>query len=109
MWRLNPRARTAFASLGPWAPVLLAVVCAACASAALGLWRGRSWGHRLAIGLIVVNLAGDLVNVALGIEPRAIAGVPVAVLILVFLVSARVRSFFRPRRAAAARRSPPDR
>jgi hypothetical protein len=109
MWRLNPRARTAFAGLDPWAPVLLAVVCAACAAAALGLWRGRRWGHRLAIALIAINLAGDLVNVALGIEPRAIAGVPVAALILLYLGSARVRSFFRARCVAAARRSPPGR
>jgi hypothetical protein len=95
MWRLNPRAHAAFGGMGPWAPALLAGVGAACASAALGLWRGERWGHRLAIVLIAVNLAGDLINVALGIEPRALVGVPVAVLILVFLCSARVRQFFK--------------
>jgi Kef-type K+ transport system membrane component KefB len=51
-------------------------------------------GEILAGVLIAVNLAGDLINVALGTEPRALIGVPVAVLILLFLCSARVRRFF---------------
>src|SRR5215210_5903625 len=52
MWRLNPRARTAFSSMGAWAPVLLITVSAACGAAAFGLWRGRRWGYRVATGLL---------------------------------------------------------
>ena len=94
MWRLNPRARAAFVSMGPWAPVLLAFVSVACAAAARGLWSGRRWGHRLAITLITINLIGDAANVISGTEPRALIGIPIAGLLLLFLLTRRVRTFF---------------
>ena len=95
MWRLNPRARGAFVSMGSLGPILLGVVSAACALAAPGLLRGRSWGYWLAVGLLSVNLLGDVVNVGLGTEPRALAGVPIVTAVLVFLATERVRRFFR--------------
>jgi hypothetical protein len=94
MWRLNPRAREAFAGMGVWAPLLLAFVSLACGAAAYGLWRGRRWGHRVAVGLLVVHLVADVVNVVLGTEPRAIVGIPVVVLLLVYLATAKVRGYF---------------
>ena len=94
MWRLNPRAHASFVTMGFWAPLLLAIVSLACAAAACGLWRGRRWGRRLAITLIAINLAGDAANVILGTEPRALIGVPVAALLLLFLATGRVRAFF---------------
>ncbi len=104
MWRLNPRAREAFGPMGAWAVALLAVVCIACALSAIGLWRGRRWGHRLAAGVLAVNLAGDAANAILGIERRAIFGIPVAISLLAFLGSRRVRSFFdRPAAAPEPR------
>ena len=97
MWRLNPRARQAFATMGAWAIVLMLTVCLACAASALGLWRGRRWGYRLAIGVLTANLLGDIANVLWGTEPRAAIGVPVVLAILAFLMSRRVRSFFSAR------------
>src|SRR5262245_19082406 len=94
MWRLNPRAREAFGSMGGWALLLMAAVGVACAFAAFGLWRGRRWGYILALVILSVNLIGDLTNALLGIEPRAWFGVPVAALILWFLATPRVRTFF---------------
>jgi Predicted membrane protein (DUF2127) len=94
MWRLNPRARDAFSGIGAWSNVLLAAVALACAAAAAGLWRGRRWGHRLAVLLIGVNLAGDIVNVALGVDRRAAVGVPIAAAILAYLLHRRARAFF---------------
>lgn len=80
--------------MGIWAPILLGTVCLACAATAYGLFRSRRWGHRLAVTLILVNFIGDLVNAALGIEPRAIIGVPIVILLIAWLLSPGVRSYF---------------
>jgi len=96
MWRLNPRAHAAFSRIGIWAPLLLGIVCAACTASAHGFFTGKRWGYRFGIGLLLVNLVGDLVNAALGIEPRAWVGLPIVALILWYLSSPRIRRFFRP-------------
>jgi uncharacterized membrane protein (DUF2068 family) len=70
------------------------VVCLACVTAAVGLWRGARWGHRVAFVLVTINLLGDIINVITGTEPRAAVGIPVAVAILAYLMSRRVRRFF---------------
>ena len=86
MWRLNPRAHENLSGLGLWAVVLLSAVSVFCAAAAVGLWRESRWGYRIAIGLMAVNLVGDVTNVVLGTEPRAIVGVPIAAAILIYLI-----------------------
>jgi hypothetical protein len=94
VWRINPRGHEAFIKLGGWAFVLLVPVGFACAATAYGLFRGARWGHRLAISLLAINLVGDLVNFGVGVEPRAIVGVPIVALLLWYLLSPSVRSFF---------------
>src|SRR6185295_19556079 len=94
VWRLNPRAHEAFSRMGGWAPLLLGAVCLACAASAYGFFRGRRWGFRLGVTLLLVNLTGDLINAALGIEPRAVVGVPIVALILWYLSSRKVKAFF---------------
>jgi hypothetical protein len=95
MWQLNPHAHAALTRIGEWAVVLMFSVSVACAAAAIGLWRGSWWGQRLAVGLIVVNLVGDVLSAFLGTEPRAILGVPIAAAILIYLLSKKVRLLFR--------------
>ncbi|MGA9998070.1 MAG: hypothetical protein WBP93_21835 [Pyrinomonadaceae bacterium] len=94
LWRLNPRAREGFASIGAWAIVLMCVVCVACLSAAVGLWRGAQYGYRLAVILLAINLLGDIANVLLGTEPRAAVGIPIVLAILAYMMSKRARRFF---------------
>lgn len=106
MWRLNPRARQAFASMGASGLALLLAVCAACALTAVGLWRLKRWGHRLAAGLLLVNAAGDIANAAFGPDRRAAAGIPVAGLLIVYLLSGRVRRLFEGPGASASPDSP---
>jgi hypothetical protein len=53
------------------------------------------------VGLIV-NLTGDVVNAALGIEPRAWVGVPIVALVLWYLLSRKVKDFFRGASGEAA-------
>lgn len=95
IWRLNQRGHEGLVAIGHWAIVLLSSVCVFCAAAAIGLWRGDRWGHRIAIALIAINLVGDVINTLLGTEPRAIVGVPIALGMLIYLASKRVRRFFR--------------
>jgi hypothetical protein len=94
MWRLNPRAHERLNHFGLWASTLLFVVAAFCAAAAVGLFRGKLWGHRIAVLLISINLVADVANAVSGSEPRAIVGVPIAGAILIYLLSRRVRLFF---------------
>lgn len=101
MWRLNPHARESFSRMGTWAPLLLGVVCLACVACAYGFFAGKRWGYRLGVGGLIVNIAGDVVNAALGFEPRAVVGVPVVALILWYLVSRQVRDFFGLTKEAA--------
>jgi len=94
MWRLNPRARTAFDALGIGAPLLLAVVSLACGLACAGLWRHRRWGYWMAVAVLGFNLAGDLVNTIAGVEPRAAIGIPITAALLLYLSTRRVRGWF---------------
>ena len=94
MWRINPRAHENLTRLGFWAVILMLTVSMFCAAASLGLWWASRWGYWLAVGLITVNLIGDVTNVLLGTEPRAIVGVPVAAAILAYLMSRKVRKLF---------------
>jgi hypothetical protein len=94
MWRLNPRAREGLTAIGVWGIALMCTMCVACAAAAVGMWRGLRWAYWVALELMVINLLGDITNVVLGIEPRAVIGIPIALAIILFLVSRRVRKFF---------------
>ena len=102
MWRLNPRAHEAFSRMGAWALLVLGIVCIACAACAFGFFNGRRWGYWLGVGGLLVNATGDLVNAALGIEPRAWVGVPIVALILWYLSRSRVRAFFGVKARGAA-------
>lgn len=88
--------------MGSWAPIVLGVVSLACAAAAYGFFAGRRWVYRLGVTIQLLNLTGDFVNVALGIEPRAWVGVPIVALLIWYLSSRRVRSFFGLRSREAA-------
>jgi uncharacterized membrane protein (DUF2068 family) len=77
-----------------WAVALMFVVCVACSSAAVGLWRGARWGYWLAVSLLAINLLGNTANVILGTEPRAVIGIPIVIAVIAFLMSGRVRRFF---------------
>lgn len=85
LWRLNPAAREAFRPMGVGAVVLMATVCVACALSAVGLWRHRRWGIRLAIALLAVNVVGDAVNAIARGDPRTLIGVPIGVALIAYL------------------------
>jgi uncharacterized membrane protein (DUF2068 family) len=94
MWQLNTRAQFALAGIRFWGVLLLVFVSICCAIAAIGLWRRQRWGRGVAIGLIGINLLADIINFVLGIEPKAIIGVPIAGVILAYLLSRKVKLWF---------------
>jgi uncharacterized membrane protein (DUF2068 family) len=94
IWRLNPNARAGFARMGSAAIVLMIAVCIACVFTTIGLWLGRRWGYWLAVVMLVMNLCGDVINVVTGTEPRAIIGIPIAGVILAYLLRKRTRYHF---------------
>jgi hypothetical protein len=94
MWRLNPHSREAFSKMGTWAPLLLGLVCLACAFTAQGLFRSRRSGYYSSIALLLVDFAGNLVNAGLGVERRAWVGIPIVGLLLWYLLSRKVRAYF---------------
>lgn len=86
VWRLNPQAREGLLQMGPWAIVLMATVCAACALAARGLWIRAPWGRRLALGILTVNLIGDLANAVFKGDLRTLIGLPIGGALIVYLM-----------------------
>ena len=94
IWKLNPRARIALGAIGIWAPLLFFVVTFACATGAMGLWRGARWGYWIATAILIINTLVDFINLISGTERRAIIGIPVGVLLLAYLVSQKARRFF---------------
>jgi hypothetical protein len=96
MWRLNPEARAGLAKLGSGAAVLMLIVAVACTAAAAGLWTGRRWGHRLAIGVLGCNLVGDLLNAVLRGDFRALIGLPIGGAMIAYLLSRRIQARFEP-------------
>jgi len=85
LWRLNPEAHQAFESAGIWAIALMVALAMACGFAAIGLWRGRRWGTRLALAILSINVAGDLFNVFERHDYRGLIGIPIAVGMIVYL------------------------
>jgi len=73
----------------------MSVVCIACVCAVIGLHLRQLWGYWLAVGMLGANLVGDLTAVVTGREPKAIVGVPIALVVLIYLMRRRVRSLFQ--------------
>jgi uncharacterized membrane protein (DUF2068 family) len=96
LWRLNPAARTGLEAMGNWALALMLVVAAACAGAAVGLWRGKLWGHRLAVTVLSLNLVGDVSNTFVRGDRRALIGLPIGGAMIAYLLSRRIRERFKP-------------
>jgi hypothetical protein len=89
VWKLNPRAREGFARMGGWSVLLMSVVCVTCLLTAIGLWRGLRWGYWLAVIVLSINLVGDVINVVVGTDRRAVVGIPIVLLLLIYLLRSR--------------------
>ena len=89
LWRLNPRAHEGFAGMGVWAVVVMVVVAAACATAAIGLWRSARWGYITAMVVLSINLLSDTMNAFIVHDWRTLIGLPIGGAMIIYLVSRR--------------------
>src|SRR3989442_10513128 len=77
IWRVNPDAHRSLTELGAWGMLLMAAVAIACALAAIGLWIQAQWGRRLAVGILAINLLGDVMNAVTRGDLRTLIGIPI--------------------------------
>lgn len=77
----------AFLTMGPWTVALMIIVCLACAASALGLWLQASWGRRVAVAVLGVNLVGDARNAVLRGDLRTLIGLPIGLALIAYLIS----------------------
>jgi len=89
VWELNPCAREGFARMGGWSILLMSVVCVTCLLTAIGLWRRLRWGYWLAALVLTINLVGDVINILVGTDRRAIVGIPIVLLLLIYLLRSK--------------------
>ena len=94
-WRVNPHAYEGFSRIGGWSVVLMSAVFIACLLTAIGLWRRLEWGYWLAMGMLIANLIGDAINVIAGKDRRAIVGIPIVLILLLYLMRRNTREYFR--------------
>jgi hypothetical protein len=95
MWQLNPESHQALVSLGTAGIWLMAVVSAACAASAAGLRSLSLWGHRLALFVLAVNLAGDVANAIFRHDLRTLIGVPIGGLLIAYLLQPHIVACFK--------------
>lgn len=98
-WRVKPAARSELSALGAFTIPLMTIVGAACAAAAIGLARSAEWGRRIAIGVLSVNLLGDLTNAIVRNDWGTLIGLPISGLMIFYLMRCR----FIPRAAGMER------
>ena len=95
-WKLNPEGHAQLASLGRIIAVPFLMLAVALFLAGMGWFRRRSWGWKLGVALIAINLAGDVFNLLFRHELlKGGVGVAIAGLLLFYMNRHGVRGYFR--------------
>lgn len=95
VWILNKAAYRQLSSAGSPVGALFFLLRATLATACVGWFKRRVWGWGLAVGVISMQLAGDLVNLVRGDYLRGGAGFTIAGALLLYLLRPRVRAMFQ--------------
>jgi|SRR5229473_3901446 len=93
-WALNPTAYRQLAPLGRIVGLLFLLLSGSMAFVGTGWFRRRYWGWRLAVLLIATQVLGDIVSVLRGDFVRGGIGFAIAGLLLLYLLSAKVKAIF---------------
>ena len=94
IWALNATAYKQLAPLGRNVGILFLLLSAALAIAGVGWFKRRLWGWRLAVGIILTQILGDLVNFLVGDFLRGGLGLTLAGALLFYILRPEVRSHF---------------
>jgi hypothetical protein len=94
MWELNPTAYTQLAPLGRGVGIAFLLLSVALLTAGIGWFRRRVWGWRLAVAIITIQVAGDLINALRGEVVKGTTGVVIASALLMYLLRPALRGAF---------------
>ena len=94
IWSLNPAAYQQLAPLGRSIGILFLLLGVALAAAGIGWFRRRLWGWRLAVAIIAIQVAGDVMNCIRGDWLHGGIGVVIAGALLLFLLRPIVKNTF---------------
>ncbi|HEU5413775.1 MAG TPA: hypothetical protein VFW31_08465 [Candidatus Angelobacter sp.] len=94
LWVLNPTAQRQLTAVGNRAGLLFVLLSFILAVAAIGWFKSRPWGWRLAVIILIVHLAGDVGNILLGRLMQGVLGVIVAGVLLIYLLRPTTRAQF---------------
>jgi uncharacterized membrane protein (DUF2068 family) len=94
-WALNAPAYAQLAPLGRTIGIPFLIFSVILLITAVGWLRRRRWGWYLGVAIIVIQLAGDLMNLFLGWLVRGGAGVVIAGLLLIYMLRPRMRAAFQ--------------
>ena len=103
MWTLNSRAYKELAPFRKTAGIPFLLLGVTLAVAAMGWLKRCLWGWRLAVGIIAVQVLGDLVNALMGDLVRGGVGFVIAGALLVYLLRPEVRTAFESGNAPTVR------
>jgi hypothetical protein len=94
IWALNATAYKQLAPLGRNVAILFLLLSAALAFAGAGWFKRRLWGWRLAVGVLLTQVVGDLVNFLMGDFLRGGIGLTLAGALLFYILRPEVRTLF---------------
>jgi hypothetical protein len=94
VWTLNAAAYRQLAPSGWKAGILFLALGAALTAAGIGWFRRSLWGWKLAVVIIAIQVAGDLVNLLRGDFMRGTTGVLIAGALLLYLLRPNIRAAF---------------
>jgi hypothetical protein len=95
LWTLNAPAYAQLAPLGRTIGIPFLIFSVILLTTAVGWFRQRRWGWYLGVVLIVIQLAGDLMNLFLGQLVRGGVGLLIAGFLLVYMLRPRMRAAFQ--------------
>jgi hypothetical protein len=94
IWALNATAYKQLAPLGRNVGILFLLLSAALASAGAGWFKRRLWAWKLAVGVLLIQVLGDLVKILMGDLLRGGIGLILASVLLLYILRPEVRTLF---------------